>query len=123
MAAATAARMVQVAPGRYVPTKEGDAPDFTFARWSKKANGEYELLPEATRLVRLTGELIRQLGFAGRADTLFRLGRAGFIEVVKVSPQAAMINLDSWFNHVRRCAEDPEFWETEENRDEYRKAL
>jgi hypothetical protein len=60
--------------------------------------------------MRLDRRLARMLGFAGQYATLHRLGWAGFIEIVSPSPGVSLLNLDSWFNHLRRCAEDPEFW-------------
>ena len=123
LAAMTARKMIPVAPGRYVSQRGEPAPDFTFARWSRRPDGQYELLPEETHMIRLTGSVIRMLGFNERADTIFRLARAGFVEVVKVAPQTMLLNLDSWWNHVRRCAEDPEFWNNAANLEEYRKAL
>jgi hypothetical protein len=123
LAAITARRMIPVAPGRYVSAQGKSAPDFTFARWSRRPDGHYELLPEETHMVRLTGSVIRMLGFNERADTIFRLARAGFVEVVQIAPKTTMLNLDSWWNHVRRCAEDPDFWNNTANIDEYRKAL
>lgn len=105
--------MVQVAPGRYVPANEQELQEYCLCRWQKMPEGNYMLIPENVRLVRLTAQLGHALGFPGQHQTIYRLGRAGFIEVVWVSPQCAMLNLDSWFNHLRRCAEDPEFWDPE----------
>ena len=68
--------------------------------------------------------LAKKLGFLGTWETIIRLGRAGFIEVIQVAPRVTLINIDSWYNHLRRCAEDPDFWEL--SRDaikEYRKCI
>lgn len=120
---ATRPAMAEVAPGRYVPEIGAEAPEMTVCTWDRQPDGSYLPRPDLTRLVRLTGRLIRSLGFQERGDTIFRLGRAGFIEVVKIAPHTWMLNIDSWFNHVRRCAEDPEFWDDDRRRNEYRRSL
>lgn len=109
--AATRPEMVQVAPGRWAPRAGGDAPDMTLARWHREPDGTYTPIPCAERMAKLTNRLCRLLGIPGQAETLRRLSRAGNIEMIKISPQIYLLNLDSWFNHLRRCAEDPELWD------------
>ena len=116
--------MIMVGPGRYVPAdNKSGAPDYTLCTWTRNADGTYAPQPDQTRFFRLTEALVRRLGFHERPDTILRLGRAGFVEVVKVAPGTHLLNLDSWWNHVRRCAEDPEFWDDDARLAEYRKAL
>jgi len=103
--------MVQVAPGRWAPRAGSDAPDMTIARWHREPDGTYTPIPCAERMAKLTNRLCRMLGMPGQAETLRRLGRAGNIELIKISPQIYLLNLDSWFNHLRRCAENPELWD------------
>jgi hypothetical protein len=125
LAAITRPDMVQIAPGKYAPTSD-QVPEMTVCAWQKTADGHYHPVPVAERWIRLDEDMLRILGFRGdrpRPDTLLRLGRAGFIEVIQATPKCHMLNLDSWFNHLRRCAEDPFFWEDEARIDEYRKSL
>ena len=128
LAAITRPAMVQVAPGKYAPTS-AEVPELTVCAWQKSADGHYIPVPVAERWVRLDDDMTRILGFGGvrgtrpRSDTLLRLGRSGFIEIIHASPRCYMLNLDSWFNHLRRCAEDPEFWENEARVAEYLKSL
>lgn len=107
----TAPRMVQVAPGIFARQNTAAVPDVTLAYWIPQDDGTYKLLPFTERMVRVTTKLVRMLGFAGQYNTLMRLGEAGFVEIVRIAPNTHLINLDSWFNHVRRCAENTEFWE------------
>ena len=83
------------------------------------ANGNWKPVPFTEHLVKLDSELAALLGFPGQFHTLYRLADSGFVEIVKVSPQVRLINLDSWFNHLRRCAENPEFWENAARRKAY----
>ena len=108
---ATKPSMVMVAPGRYAPAMRGKAPDMCICYWQDNGDGTMRPYPVNQRLVRLDSNVARLLGFAGQYCTLRRLGEAGFIEIVKAAPGFTLINLDSWFNHLRRCAEDPEFWD------------
>lgn len=122
---ATAPEMLEVAPGRFAPRiEQADVSEYTLARWRRNPDGMYTAVPFTERLVRMDSGLARLLGFGGDWNTLRRLGRAGFIELIVVTPGCSLINLDSWFNHLRRCAEEPEFWDRDgKNFREYQKAL
>jgi len=109
---ATKPVMVQVAPGKYAPAKRnGRTPDMALCMWRDNGDGTLSPVPVTTRMVRLDSSLAKLLGFAGQYATLRRLGEAGFIEIIKAAPGFTLLNLDSWFNHLRRCAENPEFWD------------
>jgi hypothetical protein len=79
--------------------------------FADNGDGTMTPVPVTQRLVRLDYDLARMLGFPGGYNTLRRLGEAGFVEIIKAAPSFHLINLDSWFNHLRRCAENPEFWD------------
>lgn len=124
LAAASAPDMIQAAPGKWVPRENHLVPDYCLARWVKAGDGTYTLVPDEIRMVRLSATLGKILGFQGQLHTLYRLGRAGFIEIVFPAPHCALLNLDSWYNHLRRCAEDPEIWEQgSKYREEYKASL
>jgi len=108
---ATRPDMVQVAPGRWTPRPGRKAPDVTLASWQLQADGTYAAVPTTERMVKLTRKLSALLGFPGQFETIRRLGRAGYVECIKLTPHIYMLNLDSWFGHLRRCAEDPDFWD------------
>lgn len=112
---ATRPVMSQVAPGLYAPyrSKSTKVAEHCLCFWSDRGDGTYYLIPHNQRLVRLDAELAELLGFRGQYQTIRRLGEAGFVEIIQVAPHTYFINLDSWFNHLRRCAEDPEFWARE----------
>lgn len=121
---ATKADMVQVAPGKYVPKDPAlDPPDVTLASWVSNGDGTFRAVPFEDRLVRLTSKLAQQLGFYGQLNTLYRLGRAGFVEIIKVAPHTTLINLTSYYNHLRRCAEDEYLWEDKKVLEHYRGAI
>jgi len=111
--------MVRIAPGTHawVPADATrGAPQFVLCRWTKCDEGAYRPIPVASRLARVTAELMACLGFTDgskrkRYETLMRLGRAGFIDLVHASPGVWMLDLDSWFRHLAECAEDPEKWD------------
>jgi hypothetical protein len=108
---ATRPDMIQVAPGRWAPRPGRKAPDVTLATWQANADGTYTPTPICERMVKLTRKLTTMLGFPGQFETIRRLGRAGYVECIKLTPHIYMLNLDSWFGHLRRCAEDPDFWD------------
>jgi hypothetical protein len=105
------AAVAEVAPGKYVPTGK-TMPDYTIASFIPDSNGQtFSLKPVLENMVRVDSTVLASIGMKGMRLTLHRLGRAGFIEVVKISPRSSLLNLDSWYNHVRRCAEEgEEFW-------------
>ena len=120
--------MVRVAPDRHawVPAAHvKEPPGFVLCRWSRTAQGNYAPIPVAGRWVRLTEELVASLGFTDgrrrrRYETLMRLGRAGFVDLVHLSPGCWMLDLDSWFRHLAECADNAEMWEDgSEDRETY----
>ncbi len=118
---ATAPKMIQVAPGVFARENTSAVPDVTLAYWIPQDDGTFKLLPFTERMVRITTKLVRMLGFGGQYNTLMRLGEAGFVEIVRIAPNTHLINLDSWFNHVRRCAENTEFWDDKKRLNTYQR--
>ena len=128
--------MVRVAPGRHswVPKSAATPPEeYVMCRWSKQADGTFAPVPVAGRYVRLDGRTATLLGFPARAggdgdircryDTIRRLGRAGFGDVVRVAPNTILLDLDSWYRHLADCMDDPDRWEDgSEDRETYLKA-
>ena len=113
--------MTRVAPGRHawVPKTACDPaqiPQYCLCRWAKQEDGTYAPIPFPYRLVRLTPETTSMLGFISgnrdiRYSTLLRLANAEFVDVFKISPNCAMLDLDSWFKHLAECMSDPEYWD------------
>jgi hypothetical protein len=111
--------LIEVAPGLWRPCKPGDVPEVVLARLESAGNGAYRLVPAGEAWARLDSTTVSALGFPGRWDTLLRLGIAGFIEIVKPAPGTTLLNLASWWGHLRRCAEDPWFWDDPRRRKTY----
>ena len=116
--------MVRVAPGRHawVPKRAATPPpEYVVCRWSKQADGTWAPVPVAGRYVRLDSSAATLLGFPARAgsdarercryDTILRLGRAGFVDLVRVAPNTILLDLDSWYRHLADCMDDPDRWE------------
>lgn len=107
----------EVAPGRYVPTDPAikDLPDVLLCKLVPTGRGEYRLDPFREDWLRMDAESLHLIGMHRQIDTLNRLAKAGFIEIVQVAPKTSLLNLTSWYNHLRRVAEvqaDGErFWE------------
>jgi len=128
--------MVRVAPCRHawVPKSAATPPDeYVMCRWSRQADGTFAPVPVAGRYVRLDSKTSTLLGFPKREvedggercryDTILRLGRAGFVDVVRISPGTMLLDLDSWYRHLADCMDDPERWdEGSEDRETYLKA-
>ena len=130
---APAPAMVRVAPGchAWVPRDAATPPDeYALCRWSKQADGTFAPVPVAGRYVRLNSQVAASLGFVGdgtsdknRYDTILRLGRAGFIDLVRVAPNTILLDLDSWYRHLADCMDNPEMWdEGSDELDTYLKA-
>ena len=116
--------MVRVAPGRHAWVQKRAAtppPEYVVCRWSKQADGTWAPVPVAGRYVRLDSSTATLLGFPARAgsdarercryDTILRLGRAGFVDLVRVAPNTILLDLDSWYRHLADCMDDPDRWE------------
>lgn len=107
----------EVAPGRYVPTDPDihELPDVLLCKLTPCGNGEYRLDPFREDWLPIRKDTLQQIGMHRQVDTLNRLAKAGFIEIIAVAPQTHLLNLTSWYNHLRRVAEvqaDGErFWE------------
>ena len=128
--------MVRVAPGRHawVPKRAATPPpEYVVCRWSKQADGTWAPVPVAGRYVRLDSSTATLLGFPARAgsdarercryDTILRLGRAGFVDLVRVAPNTILLDLDSWYRHLADGMDDPDRWEDgREDRKTYLKA-
>lgn len=137
----------------WVPKDAATPPDaYVMCRWSKQADGTFAPVPVAGRYVRLDSRTATLLGFPARGvrgteaaiqdgargakaanqdggyercryDTILRLGRAGFVDVVRVAPNTALLDLDSWYRHLADCMDDPDRWEEgSEDRETYLKA-
>lgn len=122
---ATSPAMVRVAPNLYAPDPAcPKVPEFSIGKFVETASGHYEFRPVLENFVRINQAVLQKLGIGRQWHTLIRLARANFVELIKIAPGCYLINLDSYYNHVRRCAEaGPEFWEKKDNLEQYRRAL
>lgn len=119
MVAVTRRVMTQVAPGEnvYVPEAGHDAPEYVLAKFVPYKDGTYRLVPYMLRMARVNKELLALLGFPAaeghqaQYQTLRRLAQAGFIEMIQISPGTWMLDVDSWFRHLRYCIQNPDCWE------------
>lgn len=104
--------LLPVAPGLYRTLRDALPPEIVISRMEDRGNGVYEVVPVNEQWIRLTADVMKAFGFTtGRGSTLFRLARAGFIEVVPIAPHTNILNLSSLYGHLARVAEDPEFWD------------
>ncbi len=116
--------MIQVAPNLYAPDPVADGvPEISLGKFvPEKVGGIYRFIPVMENFVRINRDILALIGMKNQFMTMYRLQKAGFIEMVLVAPRTYLLNLSSWYNHVRRCAEDDEFW-TSANLKEYQKVL
>ena len=111
-----AGTLVQVAPGRWALRRPDLDPELVVCQTAKLPDGTIELRPVEEQWAKLNTGLARLLGFAGEYQTIHRLMQGGFVEGVRVAPNTTLLNLQSWWNHLRRCSEDPEFWDRDSKR-------
>ena len=118
--------MVRVSPDKdcWVPKPGAQVPQLTVCRWSKSGEG-FKPVPVGGKWVRLSAGLCAELGFRDvsrwrKHETMMRLYRAGFIDMVQPSPGVWLLDIDSWFRHLKNCAENPDIWEDgSEDRETY----
>lgn len=110
--------MVRIAPGAHswVPRAGRTPPQYAVCRWTPDGGGGFAPVPVGGRYARVGRELLACLGFntgkrSTRYETLYRLQRAGFIDMVRVSPGCWLLELDSWYAHLLRCMGEPEMWD------------
>ena len=123
--------LLLIAPGLYRVAEGIDPasiPDILLARTHRAADGAIRLVPAGEQWIRVDSETVEALGLKGNWQTLLRLAACGFIEIVRPSPRTSLLNLASWWSHLRRVAEDPDFWDEgtpagRERMDLYREAV
>ena len=113
--AMTTPTMVEVKPGRWVARDSAlDIPERFITSRIKQSDGTCRLVPDTVKLAHITSNLLAVLGLPEHGwRILHKLNAAKFVEVLRVSPRCSSLNLDSYFNHLKRVAEDPDFWDQE----------
>jgi hypothetical protein len=114
---------VQVGPGRWALRRPGKLPGHVVCKVLANGDGTVRFEPLAEKMVKVTPGLTRALGLGVNAQTLHYLGKAEFVEILFPSPRLALLNLDSWMNHLGRVAADKKFWERTKNIEAYRSVL
>jgi hypothetical protein len=126
-ACASAAKrvMVQIAPNRFAAgNRDKPPPEMVLCNVVPNGDGLYRLEPRTwERFERVNSDLSRKLGLGGRTDTLRRLIRGGFVGGARVAPKLYTLNLESYWAHYERCAEDPNYWINPKVRAEYWTAI
>jgi hypothetical protein len=118
-------KMAEVAPGRFVQL------DFNFERAEivlcdtvDNGDGTVRLVPRSwEKWEKVTDDLCQKLGLGRSTDTLRRLIRGGFVDGGRVSPYLYVVNLAAYFAHLKRCSEDPDYWNNPKVLAEYRTTL
>jgi hypothetical protein len=107
--------MVEVAPNKFLQLDLAFQPPATvFCDVVPIAGqpGAYNLVPRSwERLERVTADLCEKMGLGRETLTLRRLIRTGFVDGSPVAPKVYNVNIVSFFNHMKRCAENPDFWQ------------
>lgn len=118
---------IEVAPGKTATLNEKTMPKVGVCRFIPIGNGEYKIQID-TKLswVRLRPNTPKELGLGIEYRSLFRLVATGFVLGQKVTPNCWQFSLQSYFDHLERVRNDPEFWEENnpaQNLQKYRAAL
>lgn len=123
-AQAQPARIVEIAPNKFVQLDLNlPPPEMVLCDVVPIPGhaGHFKLSPRSwERLVRVTPELLDRLGVDRM--TLLRLIRSGFVDGARVVPRAYVVNLVSFFAHMKKCAENPDYWENPRILSEYKTA-
>ena len=106
-----------IAPGIFVPTNPQHIPEVILCKVIECGGGQVRLEPFREDWIQMDPPSLRMIGMGNKRNTLLRLSDGGFIECVKTSPGVWLLNLTSWYNHLRRVAEaaadGEDFWATE----------
>ena len=118
-------KMVQIAPTLFVSRDaKPPASELVLCNVVHNGDGFYRLEPRTwERFERVNGGLSRKLGLGSRTDTLRRLIRGGFVGGARIAPKLYTINLESYWAHYDRCAEDLDYWSNPKVRTEYWTAI
>jgi hypothetical protein len=103
---------VEIAPGEYIADlPPSEIPVTAIVRMVRRPDGSY--LPQLKvcgPTMKLGEDTPQKLGLGPiKVRVLHRLARAGFFEVVALSPKLLLLDLTSFFAHLE-AARDPEFW-------------
>lgn len=73
--------------------------------------------------VMLDNHGLRRIGLTpAQTKLLLRLEHAGWIVLHQITPRRRLLRLSSWTEHLRRVSQNPDFWDTPENRRKWRLA-
>lgn len=97
-------------------------PRVAVADWQPAGDGTYRPIARIHGCWPRMNE-VHELQLGIRYRTLKRLVVAGFVEGARVSPSCWIFSLESYWRHLRRCQEDPEFWEKPANKIAYNRAI
>jgi hypothetical protein len=115
-------KVIEVAPDKkIVPLPKEHLPELAIARLQDCGDGTYRPVLKIIDPELKIFDAVKVLGIPYRM--LLRLCRAGFVEYSQPAPHSIKVNLVSWFEHVEKVKQDPEFWQREKNRQAYRNAL
>lgn len=118
-------QMIQIAPGKFRPHSPDEIPpEVVITDVIQDNDGTYHLAPrDWEHMTRVTSKLCQLMGLGKSSMTLRRLINSGFVDGARIAPQFYLVNLTSWTNHVKRCAEDPFFWDEPKRRKAYRETI
>jgi hypothetical protein len=120
---APSGRKIQITPGLSVqPAPLSALPAFALIEWTRVGDGKYEpRLVTADEWVNMSDDMETRIGLKVSANTLKRLGRAGFIRLRRPVPAQYQLHIGSLIEHLENCEEE-DFW-TEANVRKYMEAL
>lgn len=116
---------VEIVPGKVAEQPAlPQPPKMGFYTWIAQGGGLFKpQLQLRERYVRLTPSTVKSLALGCEYRSLRRLVVAGFVEGCKVSPGCWMFNVESYFAHVERVKNDPEFWDKDNPDRNYQKYM
>ena len=87
-------------------------PIYGFVRYVANGDGTFRPLVRTWHeYVKLTEDTPARLGLANiDYRVISRLGMAGFVKVLKITPNNTLVNVKSLMDHIE-AAHDPEFWD------------
>lgn len=119
------AKMAEVSPGVFVQLDLGFKPaEVVICDVVEAGGGLFKLVPRTwEKLVRVDSDLCERLGLGTGTGIMRRLIRSGFVDGGRTAPKAYTVNLSSYFRHLTRCSEDPDFWQKKDRVKLFRSAM
>ncbi|MBE6413227.1 MAG: hypothetical protein E7035_01580 [Verrucomicrobiaceae bacterium] len=113
---------VEAVPGKTIVPPTSVVPAVGIFKFIPQGGGDYKaVIKQCGDLIRLTPRTPAEYGLGIEYRSLKRLIIAGFVKGQKIAPATWQFSLSSYFEHIERTRNDPEFWDVNNPQQNYQK--